>query len=166
MVYENEWFRVREDRVIRPDGADGIYGTVEMAAAVGVVALDESWQVQLVGQWRYPLGRFSWEVPSGSCEGTEEPLEAGRRELEEEAGLRARTWRQLGTLDTCNAVTTEVVHLFLATGLEVVGSRPDPMEELVAKKVPLRECVAMVMDGRITDATSVAAILKAARVVV
>lgn len=160
-IYENPWFRVREDQVIRPDGTRGIYGVVEMPPSVGIVALDEKQEVQLVGQWRYCLGRYSWEVPTGSCEWEEEPLGAARRELQEETGLVARMWHSLGWIDNSNAATTDVAHLFLATGIEMVSARPDPVEKLESRKVPLAECLVMVLDGRITDSTSVAAILKA-----
>jgi 8-oxo-dGTP pyrophosphatase MutT (NUDIX family) len=163
-VYENPWFTVREDQVIRPDGQEGIYGVVELPPSVGIVAVDELGRVCLVGQWRYPLGRFSWEVPTGFCGRSEDPLAAARRELEEEAGLRARSWRSLGTVDNSNAVTTDRAHLFLAMELEYVGSHHDTFERITCRLVPFDDCVQMVMDGRITDSTSVAAILKAARV--
>jgi len=144
VVYENPWLSVREDRVVRPDGTEGIYGVVEMPPAIGVVACDEEQTVELIGQWRYSLGRFSWEVPTGSCKSGEEPLAAAKRELEEETGLRARSWQHLGTIDNCNAATTEVVHMFLATELELGNKCPDPTEKLVRKRIPWQECVAMV----------------------
>jgi 8-oxo-dGTP pyrophosphatase MutT (NUDIX family) len=163
-VYANPWFSVREDRVIRPDGREGVYGVVELPPSVGVVAVDEAGQVWLVGQWRYCLGRYSWEVPTGFCGIDENPLAAAKRELEEEAGLRAGTWRSLGTIDNSNAATTDQAHLFLATELEHVCSHPEPVERITCRLVSLDGCVQMVMDGRITDSTSVAAILKAERV--
>jgi 8-oxo-dGTP pyrophosphatase MutT (NUDIX family) len=163
-VYENPWFSVREDRVIRPDGGEGVYGVVELPPSVGVVAVDDAGLVWLVGQWRYCLGRFSWEIPTGSCGADEDSQAAAKRELEEEVGLRAGVWRSLGAIDNSNAVTTDQAHLFLAMALEYVGSHPEPVEKITCRRVPLDDCVAMVMDGRITDSTSIAAILKADRV--
>src|ERR687889_405716 len=116
-VYDNPWITVREDRVVRPDGESGIYGVVHYKnIAVGVLAIEED-HVYLVGQYRYPLDRYSWEIPEGGCPEGEEPLAAARRELEEETGLRAEKWEKMCEADLSNSVTDEVAVLFLATGL-------------------------------------------------
>jgi 8-oxo-dGTP pyrophosphatase MutT (NUDIX family) len=148
IAYENAWIRVREDQVIRPDGGAGIYGVIEIRPSVGVVAMDEGDQVVLVGQWRYSVNRYSWEV--------------AKRELAEEAGVQAAQWEVLGPVDVCNGVADDVQTLFLATGLTATAMRLDPEEEIVVERRPFEEAVRMVMDGRITEVCSVAAILKVA----
>jgi 8-oxo-dGTP pyrophosphatase MutT (NUDIX family) len=156
---------VREDRVLRPDGNEGIYGVVEVRPSVGVVALTGDEQLVLVGQWRYTVQRYSWEIPrGGSHPGEYDMLEVARRELAEEAGWSAREWRSLGAVDVCNGVTTDVQHLFLATGLTRVESRQDPEEEIVVRLAPLGEAVVRAASGDITEVCSVAAILRAAAV--
>lgn len=165
-AYQNAWLRVREDAVIRPDGKEGIYSVVELRPSVGIVALNAAGEIVLVGQWRYPLGRYSWEIPrGGSHEGESDLLVAAQRELREEAGIAARDWQRLGAVDVNNGVTNDVQHLFLATGIEQGRPEPDPMEELAIRWEPLAAAVRMVAEGEITEVCSVAAILLAARVV-
>ncbi len=164
-VYENGWMRVREDQVIRPDGSPGLYGVVVPThVATGVVALDEADRVTLVGQWRYPLERYSWEIVEGGADPGEEPLAAAQRELREEAGLLAAQWSPLGgELHLSNCFTSEVGFLYLARRLTQVEAEPDPTERLTLRRVPLAEAVAMVERGAITDAMSVMGLLLAAR---
>ncbi len=165
IAYENRWVRVREDTVVRPDGGEGIYGVVEMRPSVGVVALNAAREVVLVGQWRYPLGRYSWEIPRGGSMPEESDLEAvARRELREETGVEAACWQRLGALDLNNGVTTDVEHLYLATDLRLGENRPDPEEELAVRWLPFEKAVAMVLSGEITEVCSVAALLMTARV--
>lgn len=163
IAYQNRWIRLREDSVIRPDGGLGIYGVVEIRPSVGVVAINDRDEVVLVGQWRYPLNRYSWEIPrGGSHPGEKEMLLVAQRELAEEAGLQAAHWRLLGPVDVCNGVSDDVQSLFLATGLSQVASNLDPEEDIVVDWQPFPEAIRMVMDGRITEVCSVAAILMAA----
>ncbi len=165
IAYENRWVRVREDTVVRPDGGEGIYGVVEMRPSVGVVALNAAREVVLVGQWRYPVGRYSWEIPRGGSMPEESDLEAvARRELREETGVEADCWQRLGALDLNNGVTTDVEHLYLATDLRLGENRPDPEEELAVRWLPFEKAVAMVLSGEITEVCSVAALLMTARV--
>ena len=164
IAYENAWIRLREDTVLRPDGQEGIYGVVELRPSVGVVALNAVREVVLVGQWRYPLGRYSWEIPRGGSMPGEVDLEAvARRELREETGVEARHWQPLGAVDLNNGVSTDVEHLFLATGLEIRENDLDPEEELEMRWVPFETAVRMVLGGEITEVCSIAAILIAAR---
>ena len=95
-IYENPWLRLREDQVIRPDGKEGIYGVVDTRLAVGVIALTPEKEIFIVGQWRYPLNRYSWEIIEGGGDPNEDGLVTAKRELKEEAGLVAETWRTLG----------------------------------------------------------------------
>jgi len=163
IAYENAWIRVREDQVIRPDGGPGIYGVIEIRPSIGVVAIDERDRVVLVGQWRYSVGRYSWEVPrGGSHPGERDMLEVAKRELAEEAGVRAAHWQELGPVDVCNGVADDVQTLFLATGLTQTNMQLDPEEDITVEWHPFEEAVSMVMDGRITEVCSVAAILKVA----
>jgi len=160
-VYANPWLRLREDTVIRPDGQRGIYGVVEMNPSVGVVALNHANQIALVTQWRYTLGRMSVEIPIGSSEGSDHSvLAAAQRELREETGLSARSWRELGSVDNSNGVTNDVSHMFLATDLEAGADAQDPAEQVVLSWLPFDQAVDHALNGSITESVSVAAILK------
>lgn len=158
-VYDNPWLAVREDRVIRPDGETGIYSVVHFKnIAVGVLPIEEE-HIYLVGQYRYPLEQYSWEIPEGGCPIGEEPLRAAQRELGEETGLEARNWRMLGEAYLSNSVTDEYAVWFLATGLVPGEQQPEGREALNVRRLPLREVLAMALDGRITDALSLMAIM-------
>ena len=158
VVYDNPWIRVREDEVVRPDGLPGIYGVVHFKnVAVGVLAVEDG-MLYLVGQYRYPLERYSWEIPEGGCPEGCDPLEAARRELAEETGLRARRWTKMGEAHLSNSVSDEVAVWFLAEGLEQGEQRPEGTERLQVRRVSLKEALRMVGSGEITDALSVMAI--------
>lgn len=161
LKYENAWFRVREDQVIRPDGNPGIYGVIEFAPSVGVVALNEREEVALVRQWRYTRGEATWELPVGSSKpGDGDALNAAKRELAEEAGVEANDWLQVGHLDCIVGATTERATFYLARDLRICGTNPDPEEQISVEWMPLRLAVSMVLDGTITECISVAAILR------
>ncbi len=164
IAYENAWIRVREDQVIRPDGGPGIYGVVEIRPSVAVVALNERDEIALVGQWRYTVKRYSWEVPrGGSHEDETDMLAVAKRELAEEAGLVAENWQRLTSVDVCNGVADDMQTFFLATGLSQTGMQLDPEEDITVAWHPFAEAVKMAMDGRITEVCSIAAILMVAR---
>ena len=159
VVYDNPWISVREDAVVHPDGAPGIYGVVHYKnIAVGVLAFDGG-DIFLVGQYRYPLERYSWEIPEGGCPEGEDTLDAARRELEEETGLRAARWRKLGEAHLSNSVSDELAVWYEASGLTQGEGRPEVSEELRVRRVPFCEAVRMVLEGEITDSVSVIAIL-------
>lgn len=163
VAYENAWIRMREDQVIRPDGGPGIYGVIEIRPSVAVVAIDERDRVVLVGQWRYSVNRYSWEVPrGGSHAGEAEMLQVAKRELAEEAGVRAEHWRELGPVDVCNGVADDVQTLYWASGLSTGERRLDPEEDIAVEWRPFEEAVRMAMDGRITEVCSIAALLRVA----
>lgn len=160
-VYENRWIRVREDKVIRPDGEPGIYGVVHFRnTAVGVLAVDEDDFIYLVGQYRYTLEQYSWEIPEGGCPEGEEPLSAAKRELEEETGLSASIWERVGEAHLSNSVTDELAVWYVARGLTQGELRPEGTEELQVKRVPFSRALEMVLQGQITDALSRLAILQ------
>ena len=162
-VYRNNWIRVREDQVIRPDGGPGIYGVVEIKPSVGIVALDEQDRTVLVGQWRYAVNRYSWEIPRGGSFPNETDIQkSAERELAEEAGVTAKTWQHLGAVDVCNGVADDVQSLFLATDLAPTSRHLDPEEEIAVRWVPFSEAVQMALDGRITEVCSIAGILHVA----
>ncbi len=161
VVYENPWITVREDQVIRPDGQPGIYGVVETRMATGVLALTDQDEVYLVGQYRYTLEEYSWEIVEGGSDPGESALEAARRELREEAGLVAEHWESLGgEISLTNCHSSERAYLFVARDLREVGASPEGTEDLVLKKVPLEEAIAMVDRGEIKDAVSIMTLLR------
>lgn len=163
-IYETAWFSVREDTVIRPDGNQGTYSVVSAERlALGVLPLWPDQTLTLVGQFRYPIGEYSWEIPEGGGPLTEDPLIGAKQELLEETGIEADSWHYLGRCHTSNCFTDEVCHLFLARNLRQGTPRPSPDEELVARRVSLTEAVAMAADGRITDSISIVAIFRLAR---
>jgi 8-oxo-dGTP pyrophosphatase MutT (NUDIX family) len=163
VAYENAWITVWHDEVSRPDGSPGIYGVVHFRnLAAGVVAFDEDDRIALVGQHRYTLDRESWEIPEGGVPPGETALEGIQRELREETGVEATDWRELCRLDLSNSVTDEEAVLFVARDLRHGAATPEPTESLTVRWVPFDEAVAMTRDGRITDAISVAAILRVA----
>ena len=161
-IYKNRWIRLREDQVIRPDGKDGIYSVVEARnAATGVVAIDENDNVVLVGQYRYPVNEYSWEIVEGGAEDGETPLQAIQRELSEEAGLVADSWRPLGgEVLMSNCFSDERGYLFVAEGLHSVGEHPEGTEVLQIKRVPFDETFQMVMRGDIKDSLSIIALMR------
>lgn len=164
VVYRNPWISVREDQVVRPDGKPGIYGVVETKVATGVVALTEDQHVYLVGQYRYPIQQYSWEIIEGGAEIGEDPFHAIQRELEEEAGLRAASWFELGEeFHLSNCFSSEKGRLYLAQGLSAVPRRPDGTEVLQVKHVSLQEAVDMVDRGEIKDSVSIVGLLRAER---
>lgn len=160
-AYKNPWLRVREDQVIRPDGNKGIYGVVEIRPSVGILAFNDEQKLAIVGQWRYALGRYSYEiVRGGSGEGETDMLAVAKRELREEAGFDAANWEPFGSADVCNGVTTDVQHFFVARGLSFVGTNQDPYEEIVTEWHPFDHALDMVAQGTISEVCSIAAILK------
>ncbi len=165
-IYENDWIRLREDSVIRPDGAPGIYGVVETRVATGVVALTPKREIYLVGQYRYPTEMYSWEIIEGGADKDEDPLAAAKRELAEEAGLIAKHWEQLGLeLHLSNCYSAEVGMLYIAQELVETERKPDGTEVLAVKKISFETALKMVDDGEIKDSLSIIGILRAARLI-
>lgn len=164
-IYDNPWISVREDQVINPKGGNGIYGVVTFKnIAIGIIPVDDEGYTYLVGQYRYTLNEYSWEIPEGGGPIGIDPLDSAKRELKEETGFTADKWTNICTIHTSNSVTSEVGYLYLAEGLKDGESEPEDTEELQVKRVHLKDAVEMVMNNEITDSLSIAGILKAARI--
>jgi 8-oxo-dGTP pyrophosphatase MutT (NUDIX family) len=161
-IYTNPWIHVREDQVIRPDGNPGIYGVVELQNwAIGIVPLTDDGDTFLVGQYRYTLDVYSWEIPEGGGPKSETPLAAARRELREETGIAAERWAYLGEAHLSNSVSDEVGCVFLAEGLTFGAAEPDGTEDLRIRRLPFAEAVEMALSGEISDALAIIGLLRA-----
>lgn len=163
-VYENAWIEIWHDEVIRPDGGHGIYGVVHPTShAVGIVAIDDEGRVALVSQHRYPLDERTWELPEGGVPFDEDPLAGAKRELAEETGAAASTWRVLCRFVLQDSFSDERGTLYLATGLTHGDADPDGTEDIELRWVPFDDALAMVDDGTIEDAMSQLGLLRTAR---
>ncbi|WP_207435689.1 NUDIX domain-containing protein [Sabulibacter ruber] len=164
-IYDNPWISVREEQVINPGGGRGIYGVVSMKnLAIGIIPIDEEGNTWLVGQYRYTVNEYSWEIPMGGGPIGIDPLESAKRELKEETGFTAEQWTNIGRIHTSNSVTDEEGFIFLAEDLTAGETEFEETEDLKIWKLPLHEAVRMAMDSEITDAISVAGLLKAEKI--
>jgi 8-oxo-dGTP pyrophosphatase MutT (NUDIX family) len=164
LVYENPWLSVLHDEVERPDGKPGIYGVIHFQNhAVAIVAIDAQDRVVLVGQWRYTIDGYSWELPEGGVPTGETALAGAQRELREETGLQAASWREVARIAVSNSVTDELGTIFLATDLAPGDPSPDGTEQLRVRWVGFDEALAMIDDGRITDLMSIAGLERVGR---
>lgn len=157
-VYQNKWYKVIENDVIRPNGDKGVYAVVESAPSVFIVALTDKDEIYLVGLDRYTSGVYSLELPAGGSD-YKNPLEAAKRELQEETGLVAGKWKELGKFYPLNGIASEITHVFLAQGLSQTGDHEqheEGIEEL--RKVPLNGALDMIKNGEITDGQTIAAL--------
>ena len=160
-VYENPWIQITEYDVLNPSGGKGIYGKVHFKnIAIGVLPLDADMNTYLVGQYRYTLNQYSWEIPEGGGAMGIDPVESAKRELMEETGLAAADWSVLQHVHLSNSVSDEFGVVYLARELTPGDASPEETEQLQVVKLPFEEAYKMVESNQITDSLSVAAILK------
>ncbi|NQU77309.1 NUDIX hydrolase [Candidatus Falkowbacteria bacterium] len=160
IAHENPWFRVREDDVIRPDGKAGKYFVVDTSESVSVIACDKDEKIYLVGQSRYPIGKFSWEIVTGAGDEGVAPLVNAKRELQEEAGLKASKWIKLGHFNPGTGHSSEKCTLFLARGLSKIKPNREPSEDIILRKESLEKILAMINNNEITCGLTITSILK------
>lgn len=161
-VYQNNWIKVTESQVVNPAGKPGIYGVVHFKNyALGIVPVDQDGNTWLVGQYRYPLNEYSWEIPEGGGPIEVPIMDSCIRELKEETGLIAGKWTYLSRIHTSNSVCNEEGHIYLAQDLTQGEAEPEDTEDLRLRKIHLREALQLVMDNKITDSLSIVGIMKA-----
>jgi 8-oxo-dGTP pyrophosphatase MutT (NUDIX family) len=163
--YDNRWINVTEYQVINPAGGKGIYGKIHFKnKGIGIIPVDEEGYTWLVGQYRYTLNEFHWEIPEGGGPLDEFPLLAAQRELKEETGISAKKWTSLLRMNPSNSVSDEECVIYLAEDLEFGDSLLEDTEaDLKVKRLPLKEAVDMVMRGQITDSMSMIGLLMLAK---
>lgn len=161
-IYDNPWISVEEHQVINPSGGRGIYGKVHFKnKAIGIVALSQEGEIYLVGQQRYTLNEWSWEIPEGGGLIGSDPLENAQRELQEETGLTAAHWRLLLRTHLSNSVSDEEGFIFLAQKLTQGHSRKEATEaDMKTRILPLAEALRLIDEGKITDSLSIMGLLK------
>ena len=160
-IYENPWISLTEHQVINPGGGEGIYGQVHFKnLAIGVIVLDDEQNTWLVGQYRFPLNQYSWEIPAGGCPLNSDPLETAKRELQEETGITAGSWAGIQRMHLSNSVSDELAIIYFARSLSFGTAEPEETEQLQLRKIPFNQAYNLVLEGEITDSLSVAAILK------
>lgn len=166
LIYENPWIRLDEYQVVNPSGGEGIYGKVLFKnKAIAILPIDDDMNTWLVGQYRYTLDAYSWEIPMGGVPMNEDVEQGALRELKEETGLTAEKLDFISKIHTSNSVTDEVGTIYLATKLTEGEAEFDETEDIVIKKMPFQQALDWVLEGKITDSLSVAGILKYARVI-
>lgn len=160
-IYENPWICLQEHQVINPGGGRGIYGEVHFKnIALGIIPLDHENNTWLVGQYRFPLKKYSWEIPEGGGSLDINPLISAQRELLEETGIKANSWQEIQRIHLSNSVSDELGIIYLARELSFGESSPEESEDLTIRKLPFETAYQMVLNGEITDSLSVAALFK------
>ncbi|MFZ1664685.1 MAG: NUDIX hydrolase [Flavobacteriales bacterium] len=161
LAYETPWISVAHHEVIDPGGKQGVYGVIHFKnLAVGVIPLDEDMNTWIVGQYRYPMESYSWEMPEGGGDRNIPARESAKRELREEVGIEADQWTEILQMDLSNSASDEQAIIFVAQGLTFHAPEPDHDEELEQRKLPFAELYAMVQRGEVRDSLTVAAVLK------
>ncbi|HLC71648.1 MAG TPA: NUDIX hydrolase [Candidatus Nanoarchaeia archaeon] len=161
LKYENPWIKVYEDKVIRPDKKEGIHIFIDLKKGVAVLPMDEKGNIYLTREFHYGVGEYTLEVVSGGIDMNETPLEAARRELQEELGISAQKWIELGPVDRFTTYMNCRAWLFLAQGLSFNEKHPEGSETASTVKMKFKDAVKKVMEGEIVNSMSQILILKA-----
>lgn len=160
-VYENPWLEMQHHEVINPSGGEGIYGVVHFKNyAIGIIPIDEEGYTWIVGQFRYALDMYSWELPEGGGPLNDLPLDSAKRELKEEVGITAKKWTKLMEMHTSNSVTDELCFIYIAQDLTMGETEHEETEDITVRKIHFSELVKMIMRGEITDSIAIAGVLK------
>jgi ADP-ribose pyrophosphatase len=161
LVYESAWISINKHEVINPAGNPGIYSTVNFKnIAIGILPLDEDLNTWIVGQYRYPINKYSWEIPEGGGQLDIEPIESAIRELSEETGISAKKWTKIQEMHLSNSVTDELAILYIAQDLTFGEPHPEETEDLQVKKLHFNDLYDLVCSGEITDSLTVSIVLK------
>lgn len=164
LIYENPWIRIDYHDVITPTGTPGMYATVDFKNwAIGIIPIDSEGNTYIVGQYRFPLEEYSWEIPEGGGNKAATVLASAQRELAEETGISAENWEMIYEFNTSNSITNERAYIYLATGLSFGEAEPEETEELVVKKIPFSELLGMVYRNEVKDSLTVIGVLIAAK---
>jgi ADP-ribose pyrophosphatase len=160
-VYESAWISVTQHDVLNPSGNPGLYSVVHFKnLAIGILPLDADYNTWIVGQYRYPIEQYSWEIPEGGGKRDVPPLDSAKRELKEEAGIVAGKWTKIQEMHLSNSASDEFCILYVAQDLVFEEPEPEDTEQLELKKIPFSELYSMVEKGEITDSLTVTAVLK------
>ena len=161
LIYESAWISINKHEVLNPAGNPAVYSTVNFKnLAIGILPLDEELNTWIVGQYRYPINKYSWEIPEGGGHLEVNPLDSAARELSEETGISAKKWTKIQDLHLSNSVTDEIAILYIAQDLTFGESHPEETEELQVKKIHFNDLYELVCKGEITDSLTVSAVLK------
>lgn len=159
--YDNPWIRVIHQEVLNPAGGEGIYGTVHFKnLAIGIIPLDEDGNTWIVGQYRFPLNVYTWEIPEGGGPRNTSPLESAKRELLEECGIVAKSWSLIQEMQLSNSASDEVAYIYLARDLQFQDAQPEETEQLQVHKIPFEELYQMVANGQCQDSLTVAGVYR------
>lgn len=162
IVHETPWVKINHHKVINPGGSESVYSVTEFKnLAIGILPLDEDYNTWIVGQYRFPIEQYSWEIPEGGGDPNLPPIDSAKRELEEECGIIANDWKELLISHTSNSATNEIAYIYVAKGLTFTEAHPDEDERLEVRKLPFTQLYDLVMNGTVTDSLTVMAVLKA-----
>lgn len=160
-IYDSPWIKLIRHEVIHPSGNHGVYSVTHFKnLAIGVLPLDDKKNTWLVGQYRFPLNKYSWEIPEGGGALDISPVESAMRELKEETGIIAKEFTEIQRMYLSNSATDELAILYVAKGLSFGEAHPEESEELNCIKIPFEEVYKKVLSGEITDSLTVVAVLK------